>query len=175
VGLISNGEEETKGNELTRETHGMLKQIKEINYAGYCEGRDIFTGEFDVVVCDGFVGNVILKTAEGLGEAFVELLKRGFSSSVTGKLGYLLAKNALRPLKKKLDYAEVGAAPLLGIGGISLVCHGRSTPTAIRNALHLAEKNIHENLVGRLNEALEWTTEISATVANGSASPGAAP
>jgi phosphate acyltransferase len=154
IGLISNGEEEGKGNDLTRATHDILKTVKDINYAGYCEGRDIFTGEFDVVVCDGFVGNVILKTSEGLAEALMELLKQNFSATLRGKLGYLLARKALKPLKKKLDYAEYGAAPLLGIGGVSLISHGRSNALAIKNALHAAEKNVKEGLVSRLNEAL---------------------
>jgi phosphate acyltransferase len=155
IGLMSNGEEEGKGNELTRETHELLKNIRGINYAGYCEGRDIFTGEWDVIVCDGFVGNVILKTAEGMGEAIMELLKQSFSSSLKGKLGYLMARSSMRPLKKKLDYAEYGAAPLLGVRGISMICHGRSSALAIKNALHAAEKNHQERLVDRLNEALD--------------------
>jgi phosphate acyltransferase len=155
IGLMSNGEEEGKGNELTRETHELLKHIRGINYAGYCEGRDIFSGEFDVIVCDGFVGNVILKTAEGLGEAIMELLRQSFSSSMRGKLGYLMAKKSLKPLKKKLDYAEYGAAPLLGVRGISMICHGRSSALAIKNALHAAERNHQEKLVDRLNEALD--------------------
>lgn len=168
IGLISNGEEESKGNELTRETHLLLKGISEINYAGYCEGRDIFTGEYDVIVCDGFVGNVILKTAEGLGEAIIHLLKESFSSSLAGKIGYLISRRALKPLKKKLDYAEYGAAPLLGVGGVSLICHGRSNATAIKNALHMAEKSAEEKLVTRLNEALNFhemesrTSEVQA-------------
>jgi len=168
IGLISNGEEDTKGNELTRETHGLLKSIPEINYSGYCEGRDIFTGEYDVIVCDGFVGNVILKTAEGLGETLMDLLKESFSSSLTAKVGYLLAKNSLRPLKKKLDYAEYGGAPLLGIGGISIICHGRSTWAAIKNALHAAEKNYKEGLVTKLNEAMNFKSlESTLTLASG--------
>jgi glycerol-3-phosphate acyltransferase PlsX len=118
IALVSNGEEDTKGNELTRATHEILKSLPGLNYSGYCEGRDIFTGDFDVIVCDGFVGNVILKTAEGLGESLMDLLKKSFSSSLQGKLGYLLAKSSLRPLKNKLDYAQYGAAPLLGVGGI---------------------------------------------------------
>jgi glycerol-3-phosphate acyltransferase PlsX len=156
IGLISNGEEETKGNELTRETHQLLKAIPEINYAGYCEGRDIFTGDFDVVICDGFVGNVILKTSEGLAETLMHLLKANFSSSLLGKLGYLLARNSLRPLKQKLDYAEYGGAPLLGIGGVSIISHGRSSALAIKNALHAAEKNVKEGLVKRLNQAMNF-------------------
>ena len=158
IGLISNGEEETKGNELTRETHEILKGVRNINYAGYCEGSDIFTGQFDVVVCDGFVGNVILKTSEGLAETLMELLKVGFSSSIQGKIGYLLARPSLRPLRKKLDYAEYGGAPLLGIGGISIISHGRSSALAIKNALHTAEKNAREGLVQRLNEALDLSS-----------------
>jgi phosphate acyltransferase len=155
IGLISNGEEEGKGNELCRETHALLKQVPQINYAGYCEGRDIFSGEFDVVVCDGFVGNVILKTSEGLAEAIISLLKQGFSSSLMGKLGYLMAKGALRPLKKKLDYAEYGAAPLLGVGGVSMICHGRSSSLAIKNALKSASHYCRQGLMEKLKAALE--------------------
>lgn len=156
VGLMSNGEEEGKGNDLTRQTHEILKTVERLNYAGYCEGRDIFSGNYDVIVCDGFVGNVILKTAEGLGEAIVELLKEGFSSSLQGKLGYLLSKGSLKPLKKKLDYSEYGAAPLLGVGGLSMICHGRSTASAIKNALHVTEEHIKDRLVERLHEALDF-------------------
>ena len=155
IGLISNGEEESKGNELCRETHQLIKQIPNINYGGYCEGRDIFSGDWDVVVCDGFVGNVILKTAEGLGEAIMELLKKSFSSSIMGSAGYLLARSSLKPLKKKLDYAEYGAAPLLGVGGVSLISHGRSNQLAIKNALHSAERNHREGLVQKLSDALD--------------------
>lgn len=156
IGLLSNGEEESKGNDLTRETHSILKTIPNINYAGYCEGRDIFTGEFDVVVCDGFVGNIVLKTTEGLGEAIVDLLKDGFSSSLSGKVGYLIGKNSLRPLKDKLNFETYGGAPLLGIGGLSFICHGRSSHVAIRCALQTAETEINHQLVQKLGQALDW-------------------
>ncbi len=159
IGLISNGEEDSKGNDLTRETNELLKKIPSLNYAGYMEGKDIFTGEFDVAVCDGFVGNVILKTAEGLGESLMELMKQSFTSSIQGKIGYLLARSSMKPLKKKLDYAEYGAAPLLGLAGISLICHGRSNSLAIKNALHTAEKTVSENLVGRLELSLKMMGE----------------
>jgi glycerol-3-phosphate acyltransferase PlsX len=154
VALISNGEEDTKGNEVTRETNEILKNISGLNYVGYCEGKDLFSGEYDVAICDGFVGNVILKTAEGLAETLMELLKKCFLSQWQSKIGYLLARSSMKPLKKKLDYAEYGAAPLLGVSGISLICHGRSNSLAIKNALHSAEKTVQEDLVSKLSLAL---------------------
>lgn len=154
IALMSNGEEEEKGNDLTRSTHQILKKIPEINYVGYCEGRDIFTGDIDVIVSDGFVGNVILKTAEGLAETLMGFLRVGFEGSWKGNISYLLMKPFLKQLKSKLDYAQYGGAPLLGIGKVSIVCHGRSTRVAIKNALHTAERNVRENLVGRLEKAL---------------------
>ncbi|MCC6276666.1 MAG: phosphate acyltransferase PlsX [Oligoflexia bacterium] len=159
LAVLSNGEEESKGNDLTRETHEILKSLPGINYAGYCEGRDIFTGDFDVVVSDGFVGNVVLKTAEGLSEALMNLLKQSFTSSTLGKIGFLLARSNLRSLKTKLDYAQYGAAPLLGVGGLSLICHGRSSAEAIKNGLRTAEKALHEGLVHKMSDKLEESTQ----------------
>lgn len=134
IGLLSNGEEEAKGNELTRETHALIKKT-DLNYIGYVEGRDIYRGEVDVVVTDGFVGNVVLKLSEGLVEAVTTMLKEEIMASMPSKIGYMLAKGAFQKLKKKIDYAEYGGAPLLGIEGVCIISHGRSSPKAIKNAI----------------------------------------
>jgi glycerol-3-phosphate acyltransferase PlsX len=146
VGLLSVGEEESKGTNLTREVHAHLKAAA-INFIGNVEGRDIFTGNADVIVCDGFIGNVALKTSEGLAEAIMLLLKREIEQVRFGKLGYLLLKPAFDRFRKKVSYAEYGGAPLLGLNGISIICHGRSDPWAVRNALGVA-KRMHDEKVG---------------------------
>lgn len=137
VALLSVGEEATKGNELTRETFKLLKGI-DINFIGNIEGKDIFTGIADVIVCDGFTGNVVLKTSEGLADAMIRMLKREIVDLSVGRIGFLLMRPALRNFKKKTDYAEYGGAPLLGINGTSIISHGRSTAKAIMNALRVA-------------------------------------
>lgn len=139
VGLLSNGSEETKGTDLTRETHAILKQLP-MNYIGYIEGRDIFAGNADVVVCDGFVGNVVLKTSEGLADAIGKMLKEEILKSALAKFGYLLSKEAFGRFKKKVDYSEYGGAPLLGIDGVGIISHGSSTPNAIKNAIRVAQE-----------------------------------
>jgi phosphate acyltransferase len=137
VGLLSNGEEESKGNDLTRETNQILKDVR-FDYAGYIEGRDIFAGKVDVVVCDGFVGNIVLKLSEGLAEAVGSMLREEIKKSLICKIGYLLSRPAFARFKKKVDYAEYGGAPLLGINGVGMICHGGSNVKAIRNAVRLA-------------------------------------
>lgn len=149
VGLLSNGEEEAKGTDLTREAHALLKKTS-INYIGNVEGREIYQGDIDVVVTDGFVGNVVLKVSEGLLEAFTTILKAEIMSSVPSKIGYMLAKGAFARLKKKVDYAEYGGAPLLGLNGVCIISHGRSNARAIKNAINRA----HEFAAGRVNERL---------------------
>lgn len=149
VGLLSNGEEESKGNELTREAHCLLKGAP-FNYVGYIEGRDIFNGSADVVVCDGFVGNVVLKVAEGLADSIGTMLRREIAQRFTAKLGYLLARPAFRAFKKKVDYAEYGGAPLLGIRGTAMICHGGSNPRAVMNAVYQA----HETVAKKVQEKL---------------------
>lgn len=139
VGLLSNGEEESKGTDVTRETNAILKQLP-MNYIGYIEGRDIFAGKADVVVCDGFVGNVVLKTSEGLADAIGKMIKEEIIKSPMAKLGYLLSKGAFKRFKKKVDYSEYGGAPLLGIDGVGIVSHGSSTPNAIKNAIRVAHE-----------------------------------
>ena len=137
VALISTGEEDSKGNELTKETFKLLKEA-DINFVGNADGKDIFTGDLDVIVCDGFTGNVILKTSEGLADNLIKMLKREVANLATGRIGYLLIKPALKNFKKKTDYDEYGGAPLLGIKGTCIISHGRSTSKAIRNALRVA-------------------------------------
>lgn len=155
VGLLSNGSEEKKGTELTREAHRLLKDSA-FNYIGYVEGRDIYKGTVDVVVCDGFVGNVVLKVSEGLAEAVSTMLRREIGSRFLAKLGYLLARPAFKAFKKRVDYAEYGGAPLLGIEGVGMICHGGSTPVAIKNAIRMARDyvamEVNSKLVAQLGK-----------------------
>lgn len=160
VGLLSNGEEEAKGNELTRESHALIKKLP-LNYLGYVEGRDIYHGEVDVVVADGFVGNVALKLSEGLVEAVTTMLKNEIMSSVASKIGYFLARGAFRKLKKKIDYAEYGGAPLLGIDGICIISHGRSNAKAIKNAVFRANESIKGKVNTHLTEELKKYSAIT--------------
>jgi glycerol-3-phosphate acyltransferase PlsX len=157
IGLLSNGEEESKGTELTREAHHLLKDCSP-RYIGYVEGRDVFSGKVDVVVCDGFVGNIVLKVAEGLAEAIKVLLRREIKSRLLAKIGYLLMKPAFNAFGKKIDYAEYGGTPLLGIGGTGMICHGGSNERAVMNAIQMA----HEYTALRVNEKLlEHLQEMS--------------
>jgi phosphate acyltransferase len=137
VGLLSNGEEESKGNELIRETNAILRKSS-IGYIGPVEGRDIFNGRADVVICDGFVGNAALKICEGLAEAIGQMIRAEVKDSLRAKIGYLFARNAVNEIKKKLDYSEYGGAPLLGVDGVVIIAHGRSSGKAIKNAIRLA-------------------------------------
>jgi glycerol-3-phosphate acyltransferase PlsX len=137
VGLLGIGEEDAKGNELTREAFKLLKGSG-INFIGNIEGKDIFAGYADVVVCDGFVGNIALKISEGLAETIVKMLKREVSDKAPGRIGYLFFKDALKGFKKRTDYSEYGGAPLLGISKPCIISHGRSTSKAIKNAIKLA-------------------------------------
>jgi glycerol-3-phosphate acyltransferase PlsX len=161
VGLLSNGEEESKGNELTRDAHRLLKNAP-FNYVGYVEGRDIYNGSVDVIVCDGFVGNVVLKVSEGLAEGIGVMLRREIQQRFWARLGYLLSKPAFSAFKKKLDYAEYGGAPLLGIEGTGVICHGGSSPKAIKNAIRMAHDYVASRLNDKLALQINKTTEFSA-------------
>jgi glycerol-3-phosphate acyltransferase PlsX len=140
VGLLSIGEEDHKGNALTLEAQQYLREVKDINFIGNVEGRDVYTGSVDVVVCDGFVGNVALKVSEGLVEVVGKMLKQYLNASPARKLGAYLARGAFQEFKKRVDYAEYGGAPLLGLNGICIICHGRSPAKAIYNALRIARE-----------------------------------
>jgi phosphate acyltransferase len=162
IGLLSNGEEDSKGNELTRETNAMLKRVA-FDYFGYVEGRDIFNGLVDVVVCDGFVGNVVLKLSEGLAEAVGSMLKEEIKRSMISKIGYLLARKAFHNFKKKVDYAEYGGAPLLGIDGVGMICHGGSNTKAIKNAIRFAHefalRGVNQRMAEKLQEQFSDTNQ----------------
>lgn len=157
VGLLSNGEEDSKGNELTRETNALLRRVSIINYAGYVEGRDIFKGSVEVIVCDGFVGNVVLKLSEGLSDAAGRMLKREILKSLVSRLGYFFVKGAFIRFKKIVDYAEYGGAPLLGINGVGMICHGGSNSKAIKNAIRFAceyaKSGVTEHVAKKLSES----------------------
>jgi len=154
VGVLSNGEEDSKGNELTRAASELLDSAP-VNYVGYVEGRDFFNGKVDVIVCDGFTGNVALKTMEGVASFAGEILKSGFEKSWLSRLGYLLTRQSLRHAYRKLDYAEYGGARLLGLDGVAIVAHGGSTALAIKNAIRVASESVSQNVNGHISSALE--------------------
>ncbi len=159
VGLLSIGEEDHKGNALTHEAMPLLKTLRHINFIGNVEGRDIYTGKVDVVVCDGFVGNVALKTSEGLEEVIRQMLREALSKSPTRKLGALLAKGAFAEFKKRVDYSEHGGAPLLGLKNVCLICHGRSPAKAIKNAIRVAGEFAAEKISDQIaTELTEWAS-----------------
>ena len=137
VGLLSIGEEETKGNDLTREAFPLLKALP-INFVGNVEGRDIFNGSADVIVCDGFIGNVALKTSEGIGRLFRDLLRESLTRTVTAQVGAMLSRKAFNDFRRRLDYNEYGGAPLLGVRGVCIVGHGSSNEVAIYNGIRVA-------------------------------------
>jgi phosphate acyltransferase len=137
VGLLSIGEEETKGNELTREAQPLLKALP-INFIGNVEGRDIFNNRADVIVCDGFVGNVALKTSEGVGRFVRDVLRESLTRTVTAQVGALLSRRAFNDFRRRLDYTEYGGAPLLGVRGVCIIGHGSSNDNAIFNGIRVA-------------------------------------
>ena len=150
VGILSIGEEEGKGNELVKETYPLLKSSK-LNFLGNAEGRDIYAGTFDVIVCDGFVGNVVLKASESLGFAVIQMIKEEVQKSLLARLGALLMLPALNNLKKKADFAEYGGIPLLGAKKPVIITHGRANAKAIKNAIRVA----NEFLTHHFNEKLK--------------------
>jgi phosphate acyltransferase len=156
VGLLSVGEEESKGNELTREAHQLLKTAP-VNFVGNVEGRDVYSGEADVIVCDGFTGNVTLKISEGLVETIERLLLDELSSTVGTRVGYLLSRHAFRRFRKRVDYSEYGGAPLIGLDGLCVVGHGRSSAKAVRNALAMTVKCVQDGLLDRLIQEVAAT------------------
>ncbi|MGA2599141.1 MAG: phosphate acyltransferase PlsX [Bryobacteraceae bacterium] len=150
VGLLSIGEEEHKGNELTRSVTPILKSLP-INFIGNVEGRDIYAGDTDVIVCDGFVGNIALKVSEGLVDMIAHMLREALKTTISRKVGYLLARSAFAEFKKRLDYSEYGGAPLLGVKGVCIITHGSSNANAMKNTIRVAA----EFAEGRINERIE--------------------
>jgi phosphate acyltransferase len=161
IGLMNIGEEEVKGNELTKTTHNLLKQL-DINFIGNVEGRDVYIGEADLIVTDGFTGNVTLKVSEGVVEVMLSMLKREIMSNIFSKIGFFFLKHSLKRIKKKLDYSEYGGALLLGVNGIVIIGHGGSNAKAIKNAVSLSYRFVTEKVldkisleIGKMQESLK--------------------
>lgn len=161
LGLLSIGEEEGKGNTLVKESYDLFKLVQDLNFMGNVEGRDIFTGDVDVIVCDGFVGNVALKLSEGLASSISRILRRELLSSPIAKLGTFLSKNAFKRFARFVDYAEYGGAPLLGLNGIVVVGHGRSNVKAIASATRMAAEFVRKGTSERLAEAISRNEELT--------------
>jgi len=153
VGLLSIGEEASKGNDLTREAYALLKQLP-LNFVGNAEGRDLYNGKIDVIVCDGFVGNVALKISEGLVETVRSLLKESLNATVTRQFGMLLSRRAFVDFKKRLDYSEYGGAPLLGVKGVAIISHGSSNTNALKNAIRVAADFAGKGINRQIEEGL---------------------
>ena len=151
VGLLSIGEEATKGNELTREAHRLLK-ASPLGFIGNVEARDIYSGETDVIVCDGFTGNVVLKTSEGLVDVVESLLAEELQGTFSSSVGYLLSRRAFRRFRRRVDYSEYGGAPLLGVAGLTIVGHGRSSAKAVRNAVAMAARFAASDFLPRVEQ-----------------------
>jgi phosphate acyltransferase len=160
IALLSIGEEETKGNELTREAHRLLKGAA-ITFIGNLEARDVYSGAADVIVCDGFTGNVALKISEGLVEVAEDLLRDELSSTITLRVGSLLTRRAMRHFRRRMDYSEYGGAPLLGVAGITIVGHGRSGSKAVRNAVAMAYRFASGDLMTRLEREIAAASTVS--------------
>lgn len=161
VSLLSIGEEEGKGNTQVKEAYELLKLAQNLNFIGNAEGRDIFTGNVDVVICDGFVGNVVVKMSEGLASSLVRMLKGVFTSGILPSMGALLAKNAFKKFAKTIDYAEYGGAPLLGLQGLAIVCHGRSNSTAMTNAIKMSAAFVRKGTNSILAETILANEELT--------------
>src|SRR5947209_1414597 len=153
VGLLSIGEEEGKGNELTREAFHLLKQLP-LNFVGNVEGRDLYSGKVDVIVADGFVGNVALKTSEGVANLVRAILKETLRATITRQVGYLLSRSAFSDFKKRLDHTEYGGAPLLGVKGACFITHGSSNVNAIKNAIRVASEFVERNITNNIEKEL---------------------
>jgi phosphate acyltransferase len=162
VALLNIGEEESKGDELRKTSFELLSQNKKINFVGNIEGQDFFTGKVDVILTDGFTGNIVLKVTEGVTRSFRTILMKEIRKSISGKIGALLLKKALKNFAKKGDYAEYGGGLLLGVNGIVIVSHGRSSPRALYSAIKLGSKTVNSGFMDKLKnnlEAIEWQVQ----------------
>jgi phosphate acyltransferase len=153
VGLLSIGEEETKGNVLTREAFQLLKRLP-LNFIGNVEGRDLFNGHVDVIVADGFVGNVALKISEGVANFVRTVLKESLKATITAQVGYMLSRSAFADFKKRIDHTEYGGAPLLGLKGVCIITHGSSNANAIKNAVRVASEFSERNINASIEQGL---------------------
>ena len=157
VALLSIGEEEMKGNELVRETFNQMKELP-LQFVGNVEGRDIFAGDVDVIVCDGFIGNVALKISEGVAQHIAGMLKKALKSTIASQVGAVLSRGAFQQLKKQIDYSEYGGAPLLGVRAPTVIGHGRSNANAVKNAIRVAAELVRS----KVNEKIEYELSVPA-------------
>lgn len=162
VGILSVGEEESKGNDLTREAYQLIKQLP-IQFVGNVEGRDLYNGNVEVIVCDGFTGNVALKVSEGLVQAMRSMLRDSLQATLTRQLGALLARRAFEDFKKRLDYSEFGGAPLLGVKGVCIVGHGSSSAKAIKNAIRVAAETAQGGINAIIEKEIARTKQLVAS------------
>ncbi len=160
VAVLSNGEEDSKGTDLTRAAAAALRRAKHVDFVGYCEGRDLLTGDFDVIATDGFTGNVALKTMEGTARVVGEYLKRALRSSTVSKIGGLLSKAALEGMKKRIDWREVGGAPLVGVNGVGFIGHGSSDALAVENAIRRAREAARTHFTDEIARAVSGSEAL---------------
>ena len=160
IGVLSNGEEDSKGTKLTREANALLKDST-LNYIGYVEGKEVFKGDVDIVVCDGFVGNVMLKVSEGIAETIIAALKTEIQKSLSSQLGFMLAKKSFEDFKKWFDYSNYGGSPLLGVNGGVIISHGRSSSKAIKNAIRAAHELVQQRVVENLEHNLKESHDLN--------------
>ena len=160
IGVLSNGEEDSKGTKLTREANALLKDST-LNYIGYVEGKEVFKGDVDIVVCDGFVGNVMLKVSEGIAETIIAALKTEIQKSLSSQLGFMLAKKSFEDFKKWFDYSNYGGSPLLGVNGGVIISHGRSSAKAIKNAIRAAHELVQQRVVENLEHNLKESHDLN--------------
>jgi glycerol-3-phosphate acyltransferase PlsX len=158
IGLLNVGEEESKGTGFIKDTHELLSKSK-LNFIGNVEGKDLFSGKCDIIICDGFVGNVALKVTESAAEAMQAFLKKHLKSNPLGMLGVLLLRTSFSRFKKEIDYSEYGGAPLLGINGVVIIGHGRSNVNAIKNAIRTAKEEVERKFNEKILEALTMTMQ----------------
>ena len=160
IGVLSNGEEDSKGTKLTREANALLKDST-LNYIGYVEGKEVFKGDVDIVVCDGFVGNVMLKVSEGIAETIIAALKTEIQKSLSSQLGFMLAKKSFEDFKKWFDYSNYGGSPLFGVNGGVIISHGRSSSKAIKNAIRAAHELVQQRVVENLEHNLKKSHDLN--------------
>ncbi|MEA5462672.1 phosphate acyltransferase PlsX [Leptothoe sp. PORK10 BA2] len=164
VGLLNIGEEASKGNDVAVQVHQTLSESAVINFVGNAEGRDVLSGNFDVIVCDGFVGNVLLKFAEAVGEAAMNILREELPRGILGKLGVLILKGNLKRIKQRLDHAEHGGALLLGVNGVAVISHGSSNAPSIFNAIRQSKEAVDNGVIGHIQDQYQ---KVAASVTNG--------
>ena len=161
VGLMSIGEEDLKGNELTREAHRVLRESRFINFIGNVEGRHVFNGDADVIVTDGFTGNVALKVSEAVAEAMGLMIQQEMTRSVFSRFATLAARSTIARFRKRVDYGEYGGAPLLGLNAVAIICHGRSSSKAVKNAIRVASDFISRGSNDRINEGIRELADVA--------------